>query len=133
GAGGDLCGHRGVGQLLPVVAVHGGGVDALLPAQVVGQNAGARALLPVDVPQVGNVPKALDTQRIALGHHQALGAAHALHLIYPSVGEILLQIGGVVAAVGLVQQVTPRPVGLPPAEGHNAPHGAHMGGAHVQV
>ena len=128
-------GHAGVGQLLPVIAIDGLRGQALLFAEVVGEDPGARALLPVHKAQAGpgNIGKFFDAQGVALLQHQALLAAYAAQQLHAPLGEVFLDKGGVVFSRLRVQQVAAGGMGLAPADGHDAPHGTHMGGAHVHA
>ena len=84
---GPATGHRrGHGHVavfgLAVVATEAGCRDALLGQQVVHQQAGARARLPVDEARLAagrrnQVGQATDAQRVTRTHHQPLGAAQA--------------------------------------------------------
>jgi hypothetical protein len=58
-----------MGEFLAVVAFNRGGVDAILFAQVVAQNACSGAFLAVDVPHAGfcHIADAADVFRVARG------------------------------------------------------------------
>ena len=65
--------------------------------------------------------------------HQALLAAYAAQQLHASLREVFLDKGGVVFSRLRVQQVAAGGMGLAPADGHDAAHGANMGRTHVYV
>ena len=77
--------------------------------------------------------KAGDAEGVVFLHHDALSSPDALDKTHPAVGKIPLYVGGIVAAVGFVEQVTAGGVGLTAADGHDAAHGADVGRTHVKL
>ena len=124
-----------MGQLLPVVAVDGIHIYVFLLAQVVGEDPGTGALLAVYITHafLGDVREHLNVQRIAICHHQTLLTAHAADQLYAALGKILLHKGDVILAVFGVQQMAACCVCFATANCHDAAHGAHMRGTHIDI
>ena len=72
----------------------------------------------------------MDALRIPGGEHQSLGSPYTFYQTDASLGEKLPDIGIIVGAIGLIQEMGAGDMGFPPLYRHDAAHGSHVGGTH---
>ena len=103
--------------------------NAQLFQTVIQQDPGSGSTLPVHIPFSGQGLNTRDSAWIPFFYHQSLNPLHALDQRH-RLPEHGLQIGNIVNAVFLVQQMGGRHMTFAPFQAHQPGHTAHMGAGH---
>ncbi|OQA08719.1 MAG: hypothetical protein BWY65_01384 [Firmicutes bacterium ADurb.Bin373] len=103
-----------MGILLVLVAVDLLRINALLPQQVIKQDPGTGAALPVNIADAcpGQICEITDVHGVAFSQDQPLFTVNQVDKFYLSAGKQPFYIGNIVIACFLVKQVDTRAVSL---------------------